>query len=54
MSSYSELEKEVEISRLKHSILEKKLKAAKKEEELKRLITEIENAERLLEEKIKG
>lgn len=52
--SYRELEKEVEISRLKHSILEKKLKKAKKEEELKRLDNEIIAAEKLLKEKIKG
>lgn len=48
MSAISEKEKEVEISRIKHSILEAELKKIKKEEEITRIEENIEKFRELL------
>ena len=54
MLSLNNLQKEVEISRLAHTILEDKLRLAKKFEEIKRLEIDIEKNEIKLQEKKEG
>ena len=51
MLDLREKEKEVEISRLQHAILEKELKLIRKIKEVERVEKEIENAKKLLAEK---
>ena len=48
MLNIRDKEKQVEISRLKHTLLEKELKLLKKLEEVERIKTEIETAEKTL------
>ena len=52
MSNIREKENEVAISRLQHSILEKELKLMKKIDEVDRLKNELENAKKVLAEKL--
>ena len=51
MSSLLEKEKEVEISRIKHSIIEAELKVLKKEQEIETVKKSIDRYKKLLEEK---